>query len=132
MGDVMKYCPHCETSLSDFMFTINRAKPDGLQVYCKPCTHAYQINHQRMTRPTPPPRPDDTWRAAAACRGMDPDVFFPDRGELAQGAKDVCAVCTVRIECLNAGLWERQGVWGGLSERQRRNLRRQQRRSAAA
>ena len=66
-----------------------------------------------------------SWREQAACRGLDPDLFFPGRGELAEPAKQVCAVCPVSAECLDAandGL-EKFGIWSGLSERQRRDLR---------
>lgn len=64
-----------------------------------------------------------------SCRGMDPDVFFPDRGESLAPAKQVCAECIVRDECLEFALdnRERFGVWGGTSERERRRLRRARR-----
>lgn len=68
-----------------------------------------------------------------SCRGMDPDVFFPDRGESLAPAKAVCAECIVRDECLEYALdhGERFGVWGGTSERERRKLRRARREAAA-
>jgi WhiB family transcriptional regulator, redox-sensing transcriptional regulator len=68
------------------------------------------------------------WRSAAACRNRDPDLFFPvslsglaAERQLAE-AKDVCAHCPVRAECLEFALRTRQahGVWGGLSEQERR------------
>lgn len=64
-----------------------------------------------------------------SCRGMDPGVFFPDRGESLSPAKSVCAECIVRDECLEYALdnRERFGVWGGTSERERRRLRRARR-----
>lgn len=67
-----------------------------------------------------------TWRDAAACRGMDTDVFFPLRGEDVRAAKAVCADCPVSAECLDEALAEREviGVWGGTSERERRRIRR--------
>jgi hypothetical protein len=66
------------------------------------------------------------WMADAACRGIDPDLFFPEKGESAFRAKAVCGRCRVRQACLAYALAnnERFGVWGGLSERQRRRLRR--------
>jgi WhiB family redox-sensing transcriptional regulator len=72
-------------------------------------------------RPTPGP-----WAGAAACSGVNPDLFFPDRGGDTTEAKKVCAVCPVRRECLDYALeaGEVHGVWGGLSERQRRRVRR--------
>jgi hypothetical protein len=68
---------------------------------------------------------DETWRDRAACRGMDTDLFFAERGESDDQAKAVCLSCHVRIECLASGLEEKHGVWGGLSERGRRRVRRE-------
>lgn len=66
-----------------------------------------------------------SWRDAAACRGVDPDLFFPERGEPTNAAKEVCAGCPVSDECLEFALStvERHGIWGGMSERQRREHR---------
>lgn len=71
--------------------------------------------------------------AFGACRGSDPDVFFPDRGESLEPAKQLCGQCAVRDECLEYALdnGERFGVWGGTSERERRRIRRQRRIAAA-
>lgn len=71
--------------------------------------------------------------ARGACVGVDPELFFPDRGESAEAAKAVCAGCAVRQRCLEYALDhnERHGIWGGTSERDRRRLRRQRRRDAA-
>lgn len=66
-----------------------------------------------------------TWRAHANCRDVDLALFYPGRGEPAGPAKDVCAGCPVREQCLECGLLERFGVWGGASERERRRIRRQ-------
>ena len=62
----------------------------------------------------------------AACRGMGTEAFFPNRGESTEAAREVCARCTVSRECLTASLEEAltHGVWGGLSQRGRRVLRR--------
>jgi hypothetical protein len=67
------------------------------------------------------------WRDLALCAEVDPDLFFPDKGESSRPAKRVCAGCEVRPECLQYALdhGERFGVWGGLSERERRELARQ-------
>ena len=69
-------------------------------------------------------RPD--WQIAAACRGVDPDLFFTERGEKTSDAKAVCRGCPVREDCLEYAMAnvEKFGVWGGLSERERRRLRR--------
>lgn len=65
------------------------------------------------------------WMADASCRGMDPSLFFAERGAPTATAKAVCAGCPVTAECLAyaINLGERNGVWGGLSERQRRKIR---------
>jgi WhiB family redox-sensing transcriptional regulator len=83
---------------------------------------------RRAKRPAAPPvRPSTDWRLAAACRGLDTKLFFPERGEDQYEAKIVCANCPVRAECLAAGINEKTGVWGGTSERERRALRRARR-----
>ena len=74
------------------------------------------------------------WRAKAACQGLDPSIFYPDPDDdsSAEPAKRVCAVCPVRELCLEhaLGFREREGVWGGATERERRRIIRQRRRSA--
>lgn len=77
------------------------------------------------------------WQNKANCMGVDPDLFFPERGASTREAKEVCRGCVVREDCLEYALanGEKFGIWGGLSERERRRLRRQralQRRAAAA
>lgn len=61
----------------------------------------------------------------AACAGVDPDLFFPERGESVDAAKAVCAECPHRVECLEWALeaGEVDGVWGGESARTRRRMR---------
>jgi WhiB family transcriptional regulator, redox-sensing transcriptional regulator len=87
----------------------------------------------------PPPtiRPREQagpWLDRAVCRGIDPDLFFPQRGEPTDPAKAVCAGCPVAAECLEYALvnGERFGVWGGLSERERRAIRYARNRAARA
>jgi len=82
-------------------------------------------------------RLDDTsWRNRGACRGLSTAVFYPDsdRDEEAGEAKAVCAMCTVRQHCLDYALdnREHEGVWGGATERERRRILRQRRKTAAA
>ena len=64
----------------------------------------------------------------AACAGVDPDLFFPGRGESVKEAKAVCEGCACRAECLQYALdnHENVGVWGMTSERERRTIRRRQ------
>lgn len=73
----------------------------------------------------PDPQSPHAWMADANCRGLNPGLFYPQRGDNAAmaAAKAVCAGCLVRDECAAAGLTERWGVWGGLSEQERRTLR---------
>lgn len=61
----------------------------------------------------------------ANCHGVDPSLFFPERGSSSEPAKAVCRGCEVRSECLSLALEsnERFGVWGGMSERERRRVR---------
>ena len=67
------------------------------------------------------------WQDQANRLGVDPDLFFPERGASTREAKEVCKGCIVRGECLEYALanGEKFGIWGGLSERERRRLRRQ-------
>ena len=73
-----------------------------------------------------------SWRDKGACRGIDPDVFYPVADEDAEEAKSICAVCSVRQACLEHALAsrEKEGVWGGATERERRRIIRQRRRTA--
>ena len=75
---------------------------------------------------------DIMWRELGACRGLDPTIFYPDEDDDAADAKSVCAECRVRVTCLEFALnhREKQGVWGGATERERRRIIRQRRRSA--
>ncbi len=65
------------------------------------------------------------WQVDALCAQTDPEAFFPEKGGSTRDAKKVCSACTVRSECLEYALGndERFGIWGGLSERERRRLR---------
>jgi WhiB family redox-sensing transcriptional regulator len=79
--------------------------------------------------------PEETWMDDAACLQVDPDMFFPEGGgsgsHEAQTAKTVCRRCPVRRDCLVYALahGEDIGIWGGLSSRQRRAIRAQERAS---
>jgi WhiB family redox-sensing transcriptional regulator len=72
---------------------------------------------------------DQPWRMLANCNGVDPDLFFPERGQSTDEAKAVCAGCEVRVECLEFALvhGEKFGIWGGASERERRRMRKARR-----
>jgi WhiB family transcriptional regulator, redox-sensing transcriptional regulator len=78
------------------------------------------------------PRPVDDdenalgWQVDALCAQTDPEAFFPEKGGSTRDAKKICTTCEVKSECLEYALQndERFGIWGGLSERERRKLRR--------
>lgn len=71
-------------------------------------------------------QPDLSWQVDANCIGVDPDIFFPERGASTKEAKSICAACKAKTDCLNYALdnGEKFGIWGGTSERERRRLRR--------
>ena len=70
---------------------------------------------------------DEQWQERALCAQTDPEAFFPEKGGSTREAKRVCRSCEVRGECLEFALEndERFGIWGGLSERERRRVKRE-------
>jgi WhiB family redox-sensing transcriptional regulator len=83
------------------------------------------------------PQPQETdlrWQERALCKQVDPELFFPFKGEVAvaNAAKQVCGMCEVRAECLAYALahHEYDGIWGGTSDRERRRQRRRLRRAS--
>lgn len=72
------------------------------------------------------PPAETAWQRQANCMGVDPDLFFPERGVSTREAKEVCRGCVVREECLDYAIanGEKFGIWGGMSERERRRVRR--------
>ena len=71
--------------------------------------------------------PDEaSWQERALCAQTDPEAFFPEKGGSTREAKRICVGCEVKSECLEYALGhdERFGIWGGLSERERRRLKR--------
>jgi WhiB family redox-sensing transcriptional regulator len=69
---------------------------------------------------------EDQWQERALCAQTDPEAFFPEKGGSTREAKRICMGCEVRDACLDYALAhdERFGIWGGLSERERRRLKR--------
>ena len=69
---------------------------------------------------------EQEWQEQALCAQTDPEAFFPEKGGSTREAKRICQACAVRVECLEYALLndERFGIWGGLSERERRRLKR--------
>ena len=73
-----------------------------------------------------PATTDEEWQERALCAQTDPEAFFPEKGGSTREAKRICQGCEVRDACLDYALAhdERFGIWGGLSERERRRLKR--------
>ena len=67
------------------------------------------------------------WQADALCAQTDPEAFFPEKGGSTRDAKRVCAQCEVREQCLKWAIEhdERFGIWGGMSERERRRYKKE-------
>jgi WhiB family transcriptional regulator, redox-sensing transcriptional regulator len=93
------------------------------------CNTCYQRAKRRGEIEVLPPyeafvEVDLSWREDALCAETDLEIFFPEKGESTREGKSVCAECLVRAECLDYALETRQrfGIWGGCSERERREL----------
>lgn len=71
---------------------------------------------------------DEPWVADAVCAQTDPELFFPEKGYTPHAAKKICMGCVARLDCLDYALrtYQRYGVWGGTTERERRKLWAQQ------
>ncbi len=80
-----------------------------------------------LTLPTAEGLGRPAWWDYANCLGAGGDRFFPERGASTREAKEVCRGCVVRDDCLNFAIdnGEKHGIWGGMSERERRRVRRQ-------
>ena len=67
------------------------------------------------------------WQDQALCAQTDPEAFFPEKGGSTRPAKRVCRECPVAQSCLDYALETGQmfGIWGGMTERERRRLMRQ-------
>jgi WhiB family transcriptional regulator, redox-sensing transcriptional regulator len=76
---------------------------------------------------------DMEWQDGANCKGANADLFFPERGASTRTAKSICRECQVRAECLEFAIvtGEKFGIWGGMSERERRRVRRDRQIAAA-
>ena len=70
---------------------------------------------------------EESWQDRALCAQTDPEAFFPEKGGSTREAKKICTGCEVKAECLEYALAndERLGIWGGLSERERRRIKRE-------
>jgi WhiB family redox-sensing transcriptional regulator len=75
------------------------------------------------------------WQTRGACRGLDPNMFFPDRGDMLGAARAVCAGCPVAAECFDWAMGQPAqlvGVWGGVSHRERKHICKARRKGEAA
>jgi WhiB family redox-sensing transcriptional regulator len=76
---------------------------------------------------------EPAWHRSAACRGLDPEIFYPPtEDDDVADAKAVCTACDVQQLCLEWALQvrEKEGVWGGATEKERRRILRQRRRAS--
>lgn len=79
-------------------------------------------------------RDEMAWQDDANCKGANADLFFPERGASTRTAKSICRECRVRADCLEFAITtgEKFGIWGGMSERERRKVRRDRQIAASA
>jgi WhiB family redox-sensing transcriptional regulator len=77
-------------------------------------------------RPRPEEEPEPAWQDFSLCAETDPEAFFPEKGGSTREAKKVCRACPVKSDCLDYALETDQkfGIWGGMSERERRKVKR--------
>lgn len=96
---------------------------DGVFIAGKAPRSAAAFAPARTPEDTPSPL---AWQDDALCAETDLEAFFPEKGGSTRDAKKICASCDVATQCLAYAMKsdERFGIWGGLSERQRRALRR--------
>jgi WhiB family redox-sensing transcriptional regulator len=110
------------------------ARPDGVQPGYAPSApenwfvDPVHLGVPGVRQPDKLVQADDNplaWQSDSLCAQTDPEAFFPEKGGSTRDAKKICASCEVRMHCLEYALEndERFGIWGGLSERERRKLR---------
>jgi WhiB family redox-sensing transcriptional regulator len=130
-----KTCRSCGADKSPNEFR-KRGDRDALRPHCRTCEAQMRADRRVRNQPDAPVVPEPSypkfwpvtsagpWTRDANCRGKDPDLFFPTRGERTQPAKDICASCPVRLQCLEYALANQEGfgVWGGLSAKQRQRI----------
>lgn len=82
--------------------------------------------------PAPDPERGEDWREQALCAQVDPDLWFPEKGSQTHASKKVCAACPVAAQCLEWAVThkQREGVWGGKSDQERRAIERQRKQAA--
>ena len=136
-ADQGQFCAQVFTGAQDVRHTLrspNSGLPPPVDGPKGPLSRANQVSAFSSVIEEVSPMIATTWRKQAACRGLDVEAFYPvteDDADAAE-AKAVCAVCPVRQACLEHALAhrEREGIWGGTTERERRRIVRQRRKSA--
>lgn len=125
-----KTCIDCHTTKPTADYQRDSSTNDGHARRCRPCTATYQLQLRTRRPPLPAPPADETWKDNAACKDMPTRVFFPEAGGSYTDAVKVCSGCPVRLPCLAYALDENigHGVFGGVSERGRKQMRRGRRR----
>lgn len=91
----------------------------------KPTKFPARPGRRRPTSADWPPVHDPRWREKAHCLGRDGELFFPEGDQPTAIATDICRHCQVREDCLAYAMGhdERYGIWGGLTEAERAELR---------
>jgi len=92
-----------------------------------PGTRVEEVTRMSVVFPLTGGEDEMSWQERALCAQTDPESFFPEKGGSTREAKKVCTGCDVKGDCLEYALAhdERFGIWGGLSERERRRLKKQ-------
>lgn len=129
-GD-FKRCGRCREEKPVEEFHRSAGTRDGRHHWCKSCRMKREpwFFWDALSAGT---RGDEPWRKDAACRGKGPSMFFSDEPADIEAARKMCGLCPVREPCLEAGLKEWGGIWGGKDPTQRRTEKRRRRRQGAA
>jgi WhiB family transcriptional regulator, redox-sensing transcriptional regulator len=97
------------------------------------CTDGTYVGPLAITMPGPGAPALGEWHGHGLCAGNDPDDFFPSNGDPGTNARRICAACPVRGDCLDYAIAaDELGIWGGLDQQERRNLKRKRQRRKAA
>jgi WhiB family transcriptional regulator, redox-sensing transcriptional regulator len=97
------------------------------------CTDSTSVGPLAITMPGPSAPALGEWHGRGLCAANDPDDFFPSNGDPGMNGRRICAACPVRDDCLNYAIAaDELGIWGGLDQQERRNLKRKRQRRKAA
>ena len=125
----MKTCSLCENTKPIDEFNVDNRSRDGHTSRCRSCLNSAEpVNAGTYKLPQAAWLVErEDWQQQGLCRGMNPDMFFPQYGGDPRPA-EICQACPVKCQCLDYALRTNQrfGVWGGLTEKERRPLRRRQ------